>query len=149
MNKTATTTLVIAAALVVCARASAADKTNSAPARPLAMFVDDSTKGKDPFFPESTRRLVPVSQPQQLANTNSSTPVIAQALPLSLKGISGTKGQLLAIVNNATLAVGEAADVRCNGQAMKILLREIRERSVLIEIVATGEIKELKLRDGI
>jgi hypothetical protein len=66
-----------------------------------------------------------------------------------LKGISGTTSQRYALINNATFALGEAAEVRAAGQVVKILLREIRDRSVLIEIVATGELRELKLREGI
>lgn len=147
MKKIVSTTLVFAAALAICAAGIANDKSTNAVARPVSVFVDEVNKGKDPFFPDSTRRLAATPQPP--VSTNSTAPVAAAPIALSLKGISGTKGQRLALVNNTTLAVGESTEVRAAGQLVKIMLREIRERSVLIEVVATGEVKELKLREGI
>jgi hypothetical protein len=149
MKNTITTTLVLtSAALLVCASASAVEKTNAV-ARPLAAFADEPMKGKDPFFPDSARRFQAVAKAAPVSSTNSAPAFVPSSIPFSLKGISGTRTQRLALVNNATLAVGEAAEVRSSGQAVKILLREIRDRSVLIEIVATGELKEIRLRDGI
>jgi hypothetical protein len=147
MKTIVSTILVFAAALAVCAAGSANEKNTRPGGRPISVFVDDVNKGKDPFFPDSTRRLA--AAPQPAPNTNSPAPVVATPLALSLKGISGTKGQRLALVNNTTLAVGESTEIRAAGQQVKIMLREIRERSVLIEVVATGEVKELKLREGI
>lgn len=147
MKTTLPTTLVLtAAALLVGATASAGNNTNAV-VIPLSSFTDDATKGKDPFFPESMRRTAVIAQAAP-AYTNAA-PVVHATASFSLKGISGLKGQRLALVNNTTLAVGESAEIRAAGQAVKILLREIRDRSVLIEIVGTGELKEIKLRDGI
>lgn len=140
-------------ALVCGVAVQAADPVASpapAPARalvvvPKSIFLDDATSGKDPFFPNSTRRL-------DTAVTTASTNVVAPSSFLSqlaLKGISGPKGQLLAIINNATLAAGELAEVKVGGRTVKVRCREIRERSVLIELEGGGEVKELKLRDGI
>ena len=112
---------------------------------PKSFFADGPQAGKDPFFPNSTRRL-------EAAVTTNSTNAVAPSSFLSqlaLKGISGTKGQLLAIINNATLAAGELAEVKVGGRTVKIRCREIRDRSVLIELEGGGEVKELKLRDGI
>jgi len=146
MKKIVSTILILGAALAVCAAGITADKTNVV-VRPVSSFVDDPTKGKDPFFPDSMRRLT--ATPAPAPNTTNTAPVLISPVAFSLKGISGPKGQRLALVNNTTLAIGEVTEVRSAGQAVKILLREIRDRSVLIEIVATGEIKELKLREGI
>ena len=112
---------------------------------PKSFFADGPKAGKDPFFPNSTRRL-------EAAVPTTSTDAVAPSSFLSqlaLKGISGTKGQLLAIINNATLAAGESAEVKVGGRTVKIRCREIRDRSVLIELEDGGEVKELKLRDGI
>ena len=68
---------------------------------------------------------------------------------LTLKGLSGTKERPLALINGSTLAAGETAEIKCSGQILKIRCREIRERSVLIELDGGSEIKELKLREGI
>ncbi len=147
MKITLPTTLVLmAAALLVGATASASNNTNAV-VIPLSSFTDEATKGKDPFFPESTRRTSVIAQ--AAPSSTNAAPALHSSVSFSLKGISGAKGQRLALVNNTTLAVGESADVRSAGQAVKILLREIRDRSVLIEIVPTGELKEIKLREGI
>jgi hypothetical protein len=150
----------IAAALVAAclpalragdAPAEATALTNAAPvvAIPRATFVDDLRTGKDPFFPNSVRRYETVTQ----VATNA-VPAVQRgpslATQLALKGISGTRQQPLALINSATVAVGETAEIKCSsGQTVKVLCREIRERSVLIELVGKGEVKELKLREGI
>lgn len=133
------------------APAEATALTNAAPvvAIPHATFVDDPRSGKDPFFPNSVRRYETVTQ----VATNAA-PVAQRgaslATQLALKGISGTRQQPLALINSATVAVGETAEIKCSsGQTVKVLCREIRERSVLIELVGMGEVKELKLREGI
>jgi hypothetical protein len=144
MNNSLPKILVMVAALIASAAAVNADnKTNAPAARPLAVFKDDLA-GKDPFFPESTRR---TAQPVTPGSTKESPAIAANVF--SLKGISRSAVQPLALINNATIAVGELAEVRANGRPIKIRCREIRERSVLIEIDGTGEMRELKLRDGI
>jgi hypothetical protein len=144
MNNLLPKNLVMIAALCVsCAAANADNKTNAPAPRPLAAFVDDAQRGKDPFFPESARRNV-----QPIANAGKETQSIAIGA-FSLKGISRSALQPLALINNATIAVGESAEVRAAGRPIKIRCREIRDRSVLIEIDGTGELKELKLREGI
>jgi hypothetical protein len=90
-----------------------------------------------------------IAQAAPVVPTTNAPSFVPTTIPLALKGISGTKAQPLALVNNATLALGEAAEIRSAGHPVKVLLREVRTRSVLIEIVATGELRELKLREGI
>ena len=113
---------------------------------PKSVFVDDARSGKDPFFPTSTRRLDSLVR---LAPTNSASPLTTYLSCLSLKGLSGTKEQPLALINGYTVAEGELAEIKCGGQILKIRCREIRERSVLVELDGRGEIRELKLREGI
>lgn len=145
MNNMLPKNLVMVAALIASAAAVNADtRTNAPVVRPLSVFKNDLT-GKDPFFPESTRRNV---QPASPGSTGKEAPAIA-ANAFSLKGISRSALQPLALINNATIAVGESAEIRANGRPIKIRCREIRDRSVLIEIDGTGEMKELKLREGI
>ena len=138
-------------ALVWCAVARAGDKTNAAariapPALVKSVFVSDSQTGKDPFYPNSTRRL---EVQEQSAPTNSAPRTSELFNQLALKGFSGTRGQMLALINSSTIGVGELAEIRCGRQVLKVRCREIRDRSVLIELEGVGEIKELKLRDGI
>jgi len=135
-------TLCSIAALAAGAACASGAQTNAAPAvRPRAVF-EEFAGGRDPFYPNSTRRGRPTSQP----STNA--PVMIARINLSLKGISGSKPPL-ALINNTTVAEGEVADVRAGSQYYKIVCREIRERSVLIQIVGTEQVHELKLRDGI
>ena len=138
--------------LLACAVARAEHPTNdtpkiSAPALVKSVFLTDVTVGKDPFFPNSSRRAPALDQ-------NSMTNVVPQPSALfnqlTLKGISGAKkGQMLALINSSTLGEGELAEIRCGQQVLKIRCREIRPRSVVIELDGVGELKELKLREGI
>jgi hypothetical protein len=109
-----------------------------------AVFVDAADSGKDPFFPTSTRRLETFTR---ATTTNIVAPSNALFSQIALKGISGTKSQPLALINGATVTVGELAEIKCGQQVVKVRCREIRERSVLVELEGRGEIRELKLRD--
>jgi len=111
-----------------------------------SVFVDDPRVGKDPFFPNSARRQAAV---EVSGLTNVAPPSSELFSKLTLKGISGLRGQRLALINSSTLAVGERADVRAGSQFIKIRCREIRDGSVLIELEGGSEVRELKLRSGI
>ena len=112
---------------------------------PKSFFTDEPGRGKDPFFPESARRMQVVAQ-----KPTPGAPVRPTIAPdaIFLKGISGSKLQPLALINNATLGAGEASDIRVGLQLVKIQCKAVRERSALVEIINTGELRELKLRDG-
>lgn len=116
------------------------------PALVRSVFVDDAKSGVDPFFPKSTRR-AEVLEKTSPTNTPPQPGLLFQQL--SLKGISGTKTQRLALINSATVSVGESAEIRCGIQMVKIRCLEIRDRSVLIALDGATEVKELKLREGI
>ncbi len=131
---------VAAAALLWVAGATLAAGTNPVP---RAVFTDDPQSGKDPFFPTSTRRLRLTAQ-----NPGTNAPP-AQAAQILLKGISGSRDNRFALVNNVTFSVGESGDVKAGNQTVRIRCLEIRDRSVLIEIPSTGEVKELKLKEGL
>jgi hypothetical protein len=112
-----------------------------------SVFVDDPRVGKDPFFPNSTRRQESLPVPNAVTNIAQQSNLLLQQL--ALKGISGAKGQRLALINTATVSEGELAEIRFGPQVVKIRCREIRDRSVIIELDGLGERKELKLREGI
>ena len=63
--------------------------------------------------------------------------------PLTLKSISGTKQRQFVLINNATLTVGDTADVRVEDKDILVVCKEIRSDSVLI--TADGKPMELKL----
>lgn len=113
---------------------------------PQAAFTDDTQAGKDPFFPHSTRRQETIVRVTPMSKT---APNVTYLSYLSLKGISGLDGQKLALINSATVAQGELAEIRLSGQILKIRCREIRERSVVVELEGGGEVREIKLREGI
>lgn len=138
----------VAVLLASCAAVVAGDTTNAPAPRPLSVFVDEASRGKDPFFPDSTRRNLQPAVAR--SNGTDAAPVVpASVYNFSLKAISGSKLRPLALINNATISVGEATEVRMGGRPVRIRCREIRDRSVLIEIDGTGEVRELKLREGI
>ena len=139
---------VLVALAGVCAVAIADDEAASnqgGTVRPRSKFEDNPHSGKDPFYPNSIRRRQMLVR---AAATNTPPPVSVGEL-VALKGISGSKSQPLALINTTTVGLGEATDIKCGNQAIKLRCLEIRDRSVLVEIVATGEIRELKLREGI
>ena len=114
-----------------------------APVAPLepeqikSVFVDRPNFGRDPFFPNSTRRgrLIETNRVEPVANFNN----------IALKGVSGTSEKRLAIINNKTFEEGEEGELRVSGHPTKVKVVQVREKSVLISI--NGVTKELFL-DG-
>ena len=109
-------------------------------------FVDDANSGKDPFFPESRRRTV---APTRVPTNNVPQVNLAVDQLIRLKGISGTKEQRLALLNNKTFAEGETGELKTANGVLKVKCREIRDGYVLIEIPGVSEVRELRLRDGV
>ena len=117
---------------------------------PKSVFVNNPEVGKDPFFPYSTRRKDAMPRAVVTAPSTNAAPTTVIHVDLKLKGIAGTKEQRLALINSVTVAQGETADIKCaGGQIIKIRCREIRDHSVLVELAGLGEVRELKLREGI
>src|SRR5258708_4133367 len=109
---------VLSLALGWCAVACGEEQTNAfhiaPPALVKSVFVSDPKVGKDPFYPNSMRRLEVL---EQVAPTNSAPPPPSELFRrLALKGISGTRGQMLALINSSTVGVGELAEIRCGQQ---------------------------------
>lgn len=140
----------IVAAVVLCGMANASDKPavkSSEPVVPKSVFVNIPESGKDPFFPNSTRRLHTLARVVSTTNAPQTSAVWGQ---LVLKGISGTKAQPLALINSSTIAEGEVADIKWGlRQVVKVRCLEIRDSSVLVQLVGTSETRELKFREGI
>ncbi len=111
---------------------------------PKSVFIIPATpqEGKDPFFPQSTRMRKAVVF---TTTTTTKTPVAA-AVDLELKGISGTVGHRLAIINNRTFESGEEGDVNCTSGRVRIVCREIKADAVLVWV--NGVERILRLRAG-
>jgi hypothetical protein len=105
-----------------------------------AVFADHALNGKDPFFPDSQRRHPP-AQANPANPFNQPAGLLAQVV---LKGISWNKDRRLAVLNNVTLAEGEKGPVRVNAQIITLQCLEIRERSVLISMEGSKEVREIQ-----
>jgi len=109
--------------------------------------------GPHPFI-QRLAHLLNVEVKNQPSETTEPAPkpVVFQPVPqgvpiryetLALKGISGSEQRRMALINNATLFVGETATVKVQDQRVEVCCKEIREDSVLITV--DGKLTELKL----
>ena len=130
----------------LAATLGAPPQTNAVPAEadiPKSVFVDDARSGRDPFFPNSTRRnLRPATRTPQL----SAGPVTPPQVQLVLRAVLVGQSKRLAQINNRNFEVGEEAEVLAGNQKIKIRCLEIRESSVLVRIEGVEEPRELSLR---
>jgi hypothetical protein len=109
---------------------------------PQSAFIDDPNQGKDPFFPESKRRLPkPKADPKPTA-------IVASPKDLMLKGISGPPNRRFALINNLPFIAGEEGQVKTPNGPMRIRCLEVLDNAVVIMIDNDGVRRELRLRDG-
>src|SRR5439155_13029430 len=106
---------------------------------PQSVFATEGATGKDPFFPNSIRRVKRDDKGDQQPTRDISG-------LLKLTGIAGGV-RPIATINNLTFAVGEEQEVKVEGSKVKIRVIEIREKSVVIAIEKQSQPIELKLRD--
>jgi thioredoxin-related protein len=64
---------------------------------------------------------------------------------LKLTGLSGSASRRLAIINNQTFAPGETARVKLKDAEVKVLCKEIRAKSVVVQLDGASDPKELFL----
>src|SRR5438034_11135335 len=128
---------------LLCGVAHAAEtNTNRAPAQvaiPQSVFVTEGATGKDPFFPNSIRRI-------KRDDSGKQTTIRDFSGLLKLTGIAGGV-RPIATINNLTFAVGEEQEVKVEGGKVKIRVLEILEKSVVIRVENQPQRVELKLRD--
>ena len=128
---------------LLCGVAHAAEtNTNRAPAQvtiPQSVFATEGATGKDPFFPNSIRRI-------KRDDSGKQTPTRDFSALLKLTGIAGGV-RPIATINNLTFAVGEEQEVKVEGGKVRIRVLEIREKSVKITVEQLSQPIELKLRD--
>jgi len=106
---------------------------------PQSVFATEGVTGKDPFFPNSSRRL-------KRDDTANRPPTRDYSNLLRLTGIAGGV-RPIATINNLTFAVGEEQEVKVDGGKVKIRVIEIREKSVLVSVEKQPRAIELTLRD--
>jgi len=95
-------------------------------------------EGRNPFFPQSVSHIGVVA-------TSKTNQVVAPIAELTLKGISGTPEQPLAIINNRTFTAGEEGDVPIGTNKVRVRCIEIKmsEGTVLVQV--SGQSRELRL----
>jgi hypothetical protein len=103
---------------------------------PRSVFVDDE-QGRDPFFPNSTRRQHRPAIPD--------LPAVVGPTSLVLFGITGPPERRIALINNQTFLAGEENRVRIPGGSSIVKCEEIRERSVIVTIQGGTEQFEIHL----
>ena len=116
--------------------------TNRAPAQvtiPQSVFATEGATGKDPFFPNSMRRI-------KRDDSGTQRPTRDFSALLKLTGIAGGV-RPIATINNLTFAVEEEQEVKVEGGKVRIRVLEIREKSVVITNEKQPQPIELKLRD--
>ncbi len=103
-------------------------------------YPTSTSKGRDPFFPDSTR-LQESKSPKQ-----SRGPSLTD---LALKSILGTPPQVIAVINNHTFAPGEEGDVITkNGQRLHIHCVAINPNTMTATIEASGTSVTLTLSEA-
>ena len=74
-------------------------------------------------------------------------PMPAWVKEIKLAGLSGDASHRLAIINNSVFAVGDSNDLKVGGKKVNITCKEIREKSVLVQIEGLNHPVELNLMD--
>lgn len=92
-------------------------------------------KGRDPFFPNSTRQALEPSE------QGESQPTIV----LAVKGFSGYGTHRMAIINDHTFMVGEESEVVSAGGRIRIRCVEIRDDVAVVTIGNTPQKIELRI----
>lgn len=95
-------------------------------------------EGKDPFFPNSSR----VYGTETVTKGSGPAPIVAD---ISLKGISGTPEQPLAIINTTTCTTGETAEIITKNSRIKVQCLEINMAAGTVLLQIGGERRELRL----
>src|SRR5206468_1318004 len=119
---------------------------------PQSFFSTNIHEGRDPFFPDSTRR---APKPAQLANKTFAQPILNFSSYLKLTGLWPSKRRPLALINKTPIGPGEEAGVTVvvtNGQnrpeTHRLVVRclEIRNQSVVISVEGESGTKELLMQ---
>jgi hypothetical protein len=107
---------------------------------PVTLSTNDfksvfDSKGRDPFFPNSTRQSLEPSE------KGDSQPVIV----LMVKGFSGYGNHRMAIINDHTFMVGEESEVISAGGRIRIRCVEIRDDVAVVTIGNAPQRIELRI----
>jgi hypothetical protein len=102
-------------------------------------FDDDPKKTKDPFYPKSKRRFAN-------AAPGKSTPDAPRITELHLRGVIGSPGKFIAMINDKTFATGEKSQVAVGqGQYLVVKVNKIAERTVNVSVDGEPAPRDLSL----
>ncbi len=121
-------------------KSPASQRAETAVAKSEFMLPRKVADGRDPFFPNSSR---------PYASETVAKPTGDSSLPefeFSLKGISGTSEQPLAIINTTTFTTGEENEVIIKGKRIKIRCVEINMTAGTVLFEYGGSRRQLKLK---
>lgn len=116
------------------------------PAGISARSIRDSAilKLSEPQLAEA-RKLVAEFSPHAAAK--SELPLPAWVKEIKLSGLSGLPDHRLAIINDTTFAVGESDVIKVAGKKVNMTCKEIREKSVLVQLEGLDQLVVLNLVD--
>jgi hypothetical protein len=105
-----------------------------------SVFEDDPKTTKDPFFPTSKRRIA------KAAPGKSSLPQAPKIAEIRLKGVIGSPGRFIAMINDKTFAEGEKSQVLVGpGQNLVIKVTKITANSATVVVDGESAPRELSL----
>lgn len=113
-------------------------------ALPESQFVNEASMGKDPFFPDSSRRA-----PKAPVLTKAVVTTVNRSSLLTLRGISGPPARRIALINNLTFVAGEEGTVRTSAGTLKIRVQTVEDKIVTVLIDGDTQPRELVLDDKI
>ncbi|HEY6166731.1 MAG TPA: hypothetical protein VI454_01740 [Verrucomicrobiae bacterium] len=108
---------------------------------PQSVFVNDLNAGKDPFYPNSTRRSPTIKLDKPAA------PAVDRSGLLTLRGVSGPGDKRIALINNSTFVAGESGTVRTDSGLLKLRVLEVQEKSAWVQIEGELTRRELRVRE--
>src|SRR5258708_1613880 len=110
---------------------------------PQSLFSSDVAVGKDPFFPNSSRRAPVVKLDKPAA------PTVDRSGLLVLRGVSGPGDKRIALINNTTFVAGESGSVRTDSGLLRLRVIEVQEKSAWVQIEGELTRRELRVRENI
>ena len=120
---------------------SSATNTNAVVAYDMqSTFDDDPKTAKDPFYPKSQRRL---AKRVVGKTTIAEAPRMAD---LHLRGVIGSPGRFIAMINDKTFATGEKSQVAVGpNQYLVVKVNKITERAVNVSVDGETAPRDLSL----
>jgi hypothetical protein len=106
--------------------------TNAVVYETKSVFEDDPKTAKDPFFPSSTRLA------KKIAPGGKAIPTMQSLIDLHLRGIIGSPGKYIAMINDKTFAVGDKSQVLV-GPNQSLVVKVLKMSAKTVTVSVDGE----------